>query len=521
MTDIVNRLVTELQGYITAPSLGGWVALGLYALAAVLVLVGLFKGLGRGMNRQLVRTVTVIISMVLSVWLCMQLAPHVLWLCKGTTLGRVLEKLHLSFLISGKGALTPIASSIKGIGLAQLAALPMSVIALPGLMVVSFMIISALMLLVHALICYVFGWASYCNNIFTRTVGAVVGAVQGGIVALFLFIGLFSATAGLQAMASEAPTDSRVYTTYTDIFAEADGSVLAKAVRKCGGQALHDAMQATVIVERKEAVDPKGMAVSTGAILGYAERLVGADFKELTPEQVEALRAIVTYTDSCPDTAKMMGAIVRSAAQNIGEYEALLPFKEPFLTTLTDFISAQSTTDSRYVVQDLSAIFEAYIALMECGVLRAESTAEAIECLSVTDPSGATAVERAYDSLYENERTRPLVRSLAEYTLLLLADGTDVARDGIFNELHRDLVLILSTPMPDASEAERALAIAAALQTSYADRGLSGDFERFHAMATYMLNVYGDVAPDELTEAQLCDSMLAFFHLPQDPQPRD
>lgn len=516
MQDMLQGLIAELQGYIGAPSLGGFIALGLYGLCAILVLVGLLKGWGRGLYRQLVRSLTVGFSAVAAVMICRLATPKLLSLCEGRTLGGLLEKLHLSFLISGRGAFTSVAESMGGDGLAYLASVPLSVIVHPVLLLVSFMLISALMLFVHATVCHLFGWTSYCNNIFTRIGGCVVGTLQGAAVALLVAVCLVTPAGGVGTMAEEAPTESRVYTAYHAYFEATDTSTLAKLTRKCGGDFLMQKLDNRLKVDGK-LVDVDTLSTSVGAILGYTERLQGANYKELDEEQVEALRSIVRYGTASPEAAAVLASLVRGAASTLPEYEKNLPFAEPFLTTLTDMIRAQATLSDEHTAEDISTVLEAYLVLMESGALRASEPSAVIDCLATKDGSGRSAALRAYTMLYENERTRALADAVLEYTLMtLVPEGEDAARDGLVDTLCSATAAVLSST-DTMSDDDRKLAVAMAMMQSFSSLGLQGQMENFLAMASYAVNVYGDVDATTLTDAQLCDCLLSFWSVSTAP----
>lgn len=509
MQDMLQRLITELQGYIGEPSVGGFIALGLYGLCAILVLVGLLKGWGRGLYRQLVRSVTVGFSAVAAVMICRLATPKLLALCEGHTLGGLLERLHLSFLISGKGAFTSVAESMGGDGLAYLSSVPLSVIVHPALLLVSFMVISVLMLFVHAIICYVFGWASYCNNAFTRVGGCVIGALQGAAVALLVAVCLVSPAGGVGTLAKEAPTESRVYTTYHDYFEATDKSLLAKLSRKCGGDFLMQKLDNRLKVDGK-LINVDTLSSSVGAVIGYTERLQGANFKELDEEQVEALRSVVRYGTSSPEAAAVLASLVRGAASTLPAYEKNLPFTEPFLTTLTEMIAAQADLSDENVAEDVSTVLEAYLLLMESGALRASVPEELVSCLATKDASGRSVALRAHTLLYDNERTRALAESVLTYALMTLvpADAT-AARGQLIETLGDAIASALSETEALTGEA-RTLAVAGLMMRSFAALGLQGQTENFLAMASYTVNVYGNA--DVLTDAQLCDCLLAFWN---------
>lgn len=62
----MQNIISEVQDFFSAGTVGAYIALGLYGLVALLALVGALKGLTRGVCRQTIRLVTVGGAAVLS-----------------------------------------------------------------------------------------------------------------------------------------------------------------------------------------------------------------------------------------------------------------------------------------------------------------------------------------------------------------------------------------------------------------------------------------------------------------------
>lgn len=437
--ELFQQLVGEITGSATGGAVGGYVVLGLYILAAILVLVGLLKGWSRGMYRSLSRLLTVVAAMVLSVYLCLQLYPTFLSMCEGQTLMTLLQSWHLDSIFAGHGFWGALLGGLSGEALALFAALPAALVVVPSVMIGVFMVSSALLLLLHALICHIFGWDPYCNNALTRVVGAVLGVVQGALVTLFLFIPVFSSISYAGMMSAEAPEQSQIHIQYETYLRAADESLMGRAVRSLGGDAMTDALEARMTVDG-EPMDVEALMRSLGGMVGQVQVLEDADFKNLTDDEIHAMRQILDLAEQSDEARTLLAELMRVSAATLSEYERTLPFNEPFLSTLRDFIDYfRNELSDEYVVEDLTTLTEAYIALMDSGVLKAVDAAGATEALMREGADGKRPLTAAVELLLANERTAPLADSVMDFAVAVMAEDADVTSDVLYDRVAEGL----------------------------------------------------------------------------------
>ncbi len=508
--ELIQPLIDDVKGAFSAGA-GGYILLALYAFAAIVVLVGLLKGWSRGLYRSMTRIVTVGLSMLLSLFVCLKLYPYVAVRFEGRTLLSVLQQLHLDKLIAGNDVLTSVVGGLEGEALSLLLVLGFAVVILPVTMVLVFVIGKGLLRLVHAIVCHIFGWDPYCNNMLTRFLGALVGLVQSVFVVLFLFIPLFNMTSYVGAVSAELPASSEVSRTYDRFVRPSDESGLAKLVRTCGGDSIKRAFAGRLTVNG-EKTDVDALVTSLGSMVGHAQMLDGADFKNLTDDQIYAIRTIIAQAKENEDTRTLLTALVRTSASSLSEYESRLPFREPVLTTVDAFIAYfdADLTDEQ-LLEDVTTLSEAYIVLMDSGVLKAADATSALQALMREGNDGRRPLTVAVELLHSNERTAHLADSVMDSAIALIAQSTDLAADALYDKVSTELRVaveaVQAQQITDAQLYEAALSTALTEMLQANDMAVSEDGAA--SMARCIATAHNDT--DAWTAASLCAVWLSYF----------
>ncbi len=503
--DSVTSMLSEFTGAFTGGTIGGYILGGIYVLAILLALVGLSKGWLRGARRAATRLVTVVLAMGLTVYLAIRAFPYFSALCDGKTLLEVLQILHLDGLLAGEGAVLSVLRGMEGESLVLLSALPAAMVIIPVAMVLVFVLSSALLLLLHALICGIFGWQSHCTTTFGRFIGAFIGFVQGAAVALFLCIPLFSGMSYMGAMCDASPETSKLSVQYDTYVRQTNDSALAQTVRQFGGDQLMGLIEGQMLFEDKP-IDLDSLASTVGGMIGQVQFLDGADFKAMTPEQEAALREIVKLADGSREAEVILANIMEVSAKTLSEYKDRLPFEEPFLTTVQDFISYfENDPEDAHAVEDLSTFIEVYIVLMRSDVLNQTSAPDA-----ATEAFKSGALREAVNLLEANPRTAPLADSVMSFAFAAVAESLPADAGALYDAVSEDLRACVkdinaSSLSGNAYKESLSYATVQLLQ----DNGLIVNQDGVAAMAEYIADGNNDV--DTWTDSDLRKVLFTYF----------
>ncbi len=215
-------LVTYYMGLLSAGSIGAYIALGLVAVALLIMLVTAILAFGRGTSRAMMRFLTVGAAAVFAF-----LATRIL--------GRAfLQNLPLGdyFYLIPEQAMRPLSEA------------KISLVLLPLLFVFLFIFFSLVLFLVHKLICGILGFSYARNNIFTRLFAIVVGLLQGAFFSLVLALPIFNICSIYAEAAKESDAPSIVVTIHEDYLKATEESPIFDFAMNNGGKLLLSAFEA-------------------------------------------------------------------------------------------------------------------------------------------------------------------------------------------------------------------------------------------------------------------------------------
>ena len=429
MTEIVNYYVALLS----RRDIPAYVALACAGLVIVLALVGFFKGARRGIGRQGVRTVTVAISAVLAYFATHSMLPMVIDFFKGKSVIEVLAMVKLDgFLGTLAPEFTEILSNMDATTVSDVLTMPLAVFVLPILFAALFILISGLMLLVHACVAGILGYTKKNNNFFTRLLGALLGLVQGVLVAALLLVPV----SGIVNVAEEASARSEdeqsvVTVVYQGYLEEVSHSPLHELVTKYGGEQLYKSL--TTVSTDKTSVDARESVYNILHIVDVYKGLGEESITEMNEEQQAALTEIVDCIGKDPYTAKAAAGLIRAMLMSDTVRASVLEkFDEPFRSFFAEWIDVLSGCTKETLHEDLDTIVDAIIIMADHGVLdafMAHNADDMRNALISVDEGGETAINLLVNRFNENERTAHLVTTLARLSLTLMAGDNELGLD--------------------------------------------------------------------------------------------
>lgn len=194
-------------------SIGAYIAIGALGLVALFAFLQALIDFGRGTSRSIMRLITVAGAAVLAFF-----ATKIV--------GRafIADQTVASVLPVGIEQLGPILKA----SLAE--------VLLPIVFVVLFLVFSAVLVIVHKLLCGILGFSYKRNNALTRLFGMVVGALHGALTAVIVLFPLFVCM-GLYADAAAAlDAKSSVVAVYEDYIEATVESPLYEYPMQYGGE---------------------------------------------------------------------------------------------------------------------------------------------------------------------------------------------------------------------------------------------------------------------------------------------
>ena len=514
---------------------GSTITLAVLGVVLVLGIIGALKGLSRGITRQIVRTITVVGSAALAIWLTkVAYSNYFLPFFDGKTTGDIIIEIQGLGIIPAETDISLLAN-FDADTLRYLLTLPIALIVTPLAFIILFIIISALALIIHAIVCGLLGFTKKRNNPITRVLGMAVGAIQGTLVALLLLtpiIGygqVYSETvAVLNEQMPESEATETLTATYDSYVKETIEHPMISFARNIGVDTLFDLL-VTVRVEEDLDMTMTDEIPTIASIYADVMQIKGAEWKSLTPEQEAAVKSIITKIDSNDYLATILSGAISGAAKsysagafNIGE------IPEPFGTLINEAIGIFETSDRNNFAGDLDTITDVYFVLSRDQVFVAfeQGTDAMTKVFTTRDNSGKTPINHVIDVINSNPRIKPLVSMVAKLSVSLMAETLDLGADGanLYENVSNGLNATLAIKKDDyATEEEYVAAVSNSIDATLKENGITGVApEVVDQMAQYVSDnnltengatpediilTYADAYADYMATGQLPDNL--------------
>jgi hypothetical protein len=406
------------------------VTAALLGLAGLLGLIGMLKGLSRGIKRQAVRTTTIILSIVLSFVAVKILYGAVLGLFEGTTMAELLAQIESSGLAIDAET-KDLLKDFDPVILEYVLAIPLGLIIGPVLFVPVFIVISAVMLIIHAIICGIAGFRKKENTKGTRLLGMLLGFVQGVLVTVVLLVpilGIANTVSGavetIRANPTKTEADVELLEMYDTDLKDIIENPAVKILGSLGGNATYKALASVKVEDNK--VNMVEQIDTVLVVYNEIGTLSSLEFTNLTADQQASIRTLIDTLGNSNYFAPLLSGVVKSAATAL-EDDVSAEMEEPIKTLMVDIFAIFKTSSPETLKSDLNTFCDFFFYLTNRGVLSAASgeptgpNGEAPDIMDVlfkTDESnGKTTIDNAIAILDSNVRTQPIISSLVKISV--------------------------------------------------------------------------------------------------------
>ncbi len=424
------------------------VTIALLALVGLLALIGMLKGLRRGIKRQSIRTATIILSIVLSFVAVKILYGVVLGFFEGATMTEIFDKLE-GFGLGLDAETKDMLAGFDPVILEYILAIPLALLVGPIVFVPVFIVISALMLIVHAIVSGVLGFRKKENTKTTRLLGMALGFVQGALVAVILLVpilGLANTVSGavdtIREKTEKSDAEIELIEMYDEDLKDIIENPMVKVLGSLGGNLTYKSL-ATVKVEdnRVKMVEQIDTVL---VVYNEIDTLSSLEFTNLTPEQQSSIRALIDAVGDSNYFAPLLSNLVRGLATSL-EDDLAAEMEEPIKTLMVDVMAIFKTSSQDTLKSDLSTFCDFFFYLTNRGVLSAASgepevpggeSPDIMDVLFKTDDSnGKTTIDNAITILDSNPRTQPIITSLVKISVAYAKESLKDDASGSLPEL--------------------------------------------------------------------------------------
>lgn len=491
----------------------------IFGIVAVLGLIGALKGLSRGISRQLVRTITVVAAAVISFFVATGVYTAISDFLADKTMADIEAILVQNGILSSEADNSWL-QNIDTATVLLVATVPLSLIIMPLTFVICFIMISGVLLIVHAILCAIFGFRKRGNNLLSRLMGMALGLVQGVAVAGLLLmpvIGISTTVSetvtSLEESAPEDETTAQVVGFYNDYVKSIAENPASDILGKCGANKLYRTI-ATVKIDGQK-TDMTTLLPDITVLAGKITALKGVDMMHLTPENEAAITDLFDAVEKNAYLTNVLAGGVKTFSYMYTNGVVSLETEAPIATLLNSAMSIFHTSDSTNIHQDIDTVCEVVFILSRDGVLASFETgsSDMLGAFTKRDENGVTTVNKVMDTINKNERTKPLVKMITELSISVMSqsagldEGAVETRDNLKANLNDKTMKIKKADY--ATEEEYVSAVSDSLDESLKENNITLEKEVVDNMAQYIADNYSD--KDELTDDETNDIIIHYY----------
>ena len=521
METIMNSgIVTNAQDMLAKGTLSAYVSLGALGVVAILAVIGALKGFHRGVARQMVRVITIAASIAAAIYVAITVNAQAIAYFDNMTVSDAIATFGLTDRVHGLPAPIPdIISNLEMSALQSLLALPLGLVVSPIIFVLAFILVSAVLLIVHALISGILGFRHRKNNLITRLFGFVLGAAQGAVVGAVMLIPVIAlcniAGATVEEIGvPENDTETMIVDFYDENMRDLAESPIISITSKYGGTLLADKL-ATVTVggEARDVRDTLPTAIS---LYSAISKLSGTDFTHIDATTKDNVHEIIEIMGEDKTVSSLMASVVSGLAHSLKDGDIPIESVEPFTTLINSIFEVLETSTVDTVEGDLTTITNVLFILSDAGVLSLDN-AEAVDLLIEKDENGNTIVDKVVGEFNANDRTKGLVTQLTKVTISLMMNsttensGTEINIDEHYDEMKNGMNNIVTLKKDDFETPEEYHeAVVENLNTTLTESGIELEPEVVDSMATYIAENHGE-KEQELSDEEFNDILLNYY----------
>lgn len=395
-----------------------WASIGLFALVAI---IGFVRGIFKGTFRSLADIGFVLVNAIASVFIAKGIANLLIspervygWM---VTLN---EKMESEALTSAIATLEPYMAEgelLTTVDLSYAMALPIAIIT-PIIFMIVFLVLGIIFKIVKTIIQKLF--IPKTPGAPLRILGGALGAVRSVLAIAVLLVPIIGfATYGVNAvhMADDAMDEESGISEVASQVYEYEGAVTGGgfgAVSTCGGQWLFNILSTTGVDDIDVSLNDETENFVNIFVAG--EKLVGADFTNLTKEDSKNITALIDKIEDSEYLTSLISFVVSTASSELHNNGELVGFVLPYYGKSLDpvvqtVLEIFSTTDKEGFVADLRTLGALVDHAVEHGLFL-QLSSENGDIFVVLE--NGDFYSDILLTLYNNERTRPILPSVID-----------------------------------------------------------------------------------------------------------
>ena len=485
----------------------------------ILTVLGLLKGFGRGAGRQTVRAVTIVISAIISLTAIGFITRSLSDLCAGKTLDEVVMMLGVSEGVPEN--VMDLLACFDAVTAERLIDLPLMAVISPIVFSLLFVLVSAVLLIAHGIVCSIFRLSGKRAGVASRLIGMTIGAVQGMAVAIICLVPLINLVGmasdtndGIVEHHPENADELAVCQMYDEYVRDTRESPVFNIAYSLGGNLICDSL-ATIDIEGEKVNLRDTLSLVLVATDDFIE-LGEFDWTNPTDEQCDALENIIDKLSHDTYVASILSGTMRGLATSIDSGVIVFELEEPVLGVMNSLVSVFTTLNEDNFGHDMDTILDVYLLLAKEKVLEtlASHPDDITAAFIAENEAGETVIKRVISTVQSNPHMKPLVTMLTKLSLSIMMNDVgiengeeiyDTVKDGI-----TEVIAIDKTQYE--TEDEYVAAVSDSLDKTLREHDIVLASDIVDSMAKYLASQeYSNLTGEEVTEDEVNDVIFSYY----------
>ena len=394
----------------------------LLALFLVIIILKMLGGMRRGTWRQLVRTGMTLLAAVVSYMAADWLSNHIIGSLDANTLAGLLTYVE-GYAPGSTDSINGLLASFDTSLVEYIVLLPATLILIPILATVVFLVINLILKIVRAIIIKVVKLKKAKNNT-QRLGGAVLSAVEAIIWITMVMLpicgtlSLVDQAYDKAIQSTDGDSKTALIETYNEYLSPFTQNPAISFINAVGTEAMANGISTVRIDNEKTNMRDEVLSVAD-IVLVDAATLKGADFTALNTEQKEALTSILNTLSDSPFMSRILVGTVKVIPS---VYESgLIPINlgDSFGGIIDNMMVFLKTINRENFGEDLNTIKQFYFGFCDSGLMAAIKDGGDLMKFISDDYKGEKHILNMINTLSGNPRTQGIVDGL--YNLVLNA----------------------------------------------------------------------------------------------------
>ena len=524
---IVTMFVVEyIKACLANGSIGSYISVGVFATIAMFALSGILFGAKRGFSKSVIRLVTVAASAVASFyivkWIMNLIVDYAVQITDGGTksLEEAIYSIDPEFKDLFPDFLKSMLAEINSETVITILMMIVAIGLLPVLLISVFQLLKGLSYLIYNILSGLTGAISYGKGFVSTVFGAVVGLVQGLLIAavfIFPISGLCNVATDARTKLIEDENNPNPYiaNAYSMVIDDLADNPVFDIVDKIGGNKLYEDMM-TVNIDGYKKYMPDECIGFIKLGTDIAPLASGFDWKNPTEEQRQYLEKIVIDVGNDSLVASLTSDLMRGLAKTVQANKLTLGLNGATDTLVNDVMTMFATSTKDTIEGDLDVTMDVYFIMCDRDLFNAFTNSEHFDMktlLTDKDANGDTIANAIIKRLNQYERAKPIVSSFTKISLTVMHGSGSFGEDAdvLYENVKGDIASALTHNKSDfETEEEYREAVTNDVDKALAENNITLEDDVKQDMVDYIADNYGDYE-GEITDAEINDALLSYY----------